>query len=185
MLYPGSPKVAEQFLRRQDKGWFFELHPQDLALLEKNLQHKKSLRVKGEDGFKGLQGLIPPASRRACILMDPPYEIKTDYQHAVKMIVKAHKKFNSGTYMIWYPVVDRQRIDLMEQTLKGSGVKNIQLFELATSADTETHGMTASGMMVINPPWTLKKTMDTILPELVSLLSDVDGFYRSEQLVEE
>lgn len=184
-FYPGSPKVAEQFLRRQDKGWFFELHPQDLALLEKNTQHKKSLRVKGEDGFKGLQGLVPPASRRACVLMDPPYEIKTDYQYAVKMIIKAHKKFSSGTYMIWYPVVDRERIDLMEQTLKESGVRNIQLFELATSADTDVHGMTASGMMIINPPWTLKKTMDEVLPELVDLLSDEDGFFRSEQLVEE
>jgi 23S rRNA (adenine2030-N6)-methyltransferase len=101
------------------------------------------------------------------------------------MIVKAHKKFNSGTYMIWYPVVDRARIDLMEQTLKESGVRNIQLFELATSADTDVHGMTASGMMVINPPWTLKKTMDEVLPELVELLSDEDGFFRSEQLVAE
>ena len=183
--YPGSPKVAEQFLRRQDKGWFFELHPRDLPILEGNLAHKKSLRVRGEDGFKGLLGLVPPASRRACVLMDPPYEIKTDYQQAAKMIIKAHKRFNSGTYMIWYPVVQRERIDLLEETLSGSGIRNIQLFELATSADTEGHGMTASGMIVINPPWTLKNTMDSVLPELTRLLGDKTGFYRSEQLVEE
>ena len=73
----------------------------------------------------------------------------------------------------------------MEQTLKESGVRNIQLFELATIADTDVHGMTASGMMVVNPPWTLKKTMDEVLPELVDLLSEEAGFYSSEQLVEE
>ena len=88
--------------------------------------------------------------------------------------------------MIWYPVVDRERIDAMESSLIESGVRNIQVFELATRADTQERGMTASGMMVINPPWTLKKTMDEVLPELVSLLAEDDGaFYRSIQLVEE
>ncbi|MEJ6474391.1 23S rRNA (adenine(2030)-N(6))-methyltransferase RlmJ [Pseudoalteromonas piscicida] len=184
--YPGSPKVAEHFLRRQDKGWFFELHPKDLDLLQQNTAHKKSLRVTGSDGFKGLLGLVPPASRRACVLMDPPYEIKSDYDVAVKSIVKAHKKFDSGVYMIWYPVVDRARIEAMESGLIEAGIRNIQLFELATQADTEERGMTASGMIVINPPWTLKKTMDEVLPELVSLLAEDEGaFYRSIQLVEE
>jgi 23S rRNA (adenine2030-N6)-methyltransferase len=184
-FYPGSPKVAEQFLRRQDKGWFFELHPKDSAILTENLAHKKSLRVRNEDGFKGLLGLVPPPSRRACVLMDPPYEIKTDYQQAAKMIIKAHTKFNSGVYMIWYPVVDRARIDLLEQTLIESGVSNIQLFELATTADTQARGMTASGMVVINAPWKLKAMMDTALPELVKIMGDNTGFYRSEQLVAE
>ena len=99
--------------------------------------------------------------------MDPPYEIKTDYEQAAVMIAKAYKRFSSGTYMIWYPVVSRSRIDELELTLKQSGIRNIQLFELATEQDTERHGMTSSGMIVINPPWTLKKAMDTVLPELV------------------
>ena len=85
--------------------------------------------------------------------------------------------------MIWYPVVDRARIELLEETFKNSGIKNIQLFELATTADTQGHGMTASGMIVINPPWTLKSIMDEVLVELTQLLSDPTGFYRSEQLV--
>ncbi|MDK1289506.1 23S rRNA (adenine(2030)-N(6))-methyltransferase RlmJ [Pseudoalteromonas umbrosa] len=184
-FYPGSPKVAEQYLRKQDKGWFFELHPQDLPLLQKNTAHKRSLRVKGEDGFKGLLGLVPPLSRRAVVLMDPPYEIKTDYQKAVKTILKAHKSFTSGTYMIWYPVVDRARIDQMEAELIASGVRNIQLFELATSGDTEERGMTASGMIVINPPYVLKSIMDAVLPELVKELAAEDGFFRSIELVAE
>ncbi|ESP95189.1 23S rRNA (adenine(2030)-N(6))-methyltransferase RlmJ [Pseudoalteromonas luteoviolacea] len=183
--YPGSPKVAEQYLRKQDKGWFFELHPQDLPILQKNTAHKRSLRVKGEDGFKGLLGLVPPLSRRAVVLMDPPYEIKTDYQKAVNTILKAHKSFTSGTYMIWYPVVDRARIDQMEAELIVSGVRNIQLFELATSADTEERGMTASGMIVINPPYVLKDTMDSVLPELVKELAADEGAFRSIELVGE
>lgn len=184
-FYPGSPKIAEHFLRRQDKGWFFELHPRDLLLLEENMQGRRSIRVRGENGFAGLIGLLPPASRRACVLIDPPYEIKDDYNTVVQTIVKAHQRFATGTYMIWYPVVDRERIDNMEQGLIDSGIRNIQLFELATEADTDVHGMTASGMIVINPPWKLKQAMDDVLPELVSLLSKPTGFYRSEQLVAE
>ncbi|MCQ8879399.1 23S rRNA (adenine(2030)-N(6))-methyltransferase RlmJ [Pseudoalteromonas shioyasakiensis] len=184
-FYPGSPKIAEHYLRRQDKGWFFELHPKDLVLLEQNMQGKRSIRVRGENGFAGLVGLLPPASRRACVLIDPPYEIKDDYDVVVKTLIKAYQRFATGTYMIWYPVVDRERILRMEEGLIASGMRNIQLFELGTEADTDVHGMTASGMIVINPPWKLKQTMDAVLPELVSLLSDASGFYRSEQLVEE
>jgi len=184
-FYPGSPKVAEHFLRRQDKGWFFELHPRDLTLLEENMQGKRSIRVRGENGFAGLIGLLPPASRRACVLIDPPYEVKDDYDTVVKTIMQAHQRFATGTYMIWYPVVDRERIERMEAGLVESGISNIQLFELATEADTDVHGMTASGMIVINPPWKLKQTMDQVLPELVELLSQSSGFYRSEQLVAE
>uniref|UniRef100_UPI003564A67F 23S rRNA (adenine(2030)-N(6))-methyltransferase RlmJ n=1 Tax=Pseudoalteromonas sp. TaxID=53249 RepID=UPI003564A67F len=184
-FYPGSPKIAEHFLRRQDKGWFFELHPRDLLLLEDNMQGKRSIRVRGENGFAGLIGLLPPASRRACVLIDPPYEIKDDYDTVVTTLIQAHQRFATGTYMIWYPVVDRARIDNLEQGLIASGMRNIQLFELATQADTDVHGMTASGMIVINPPWKLKQTMDGVLPELVNLLSDSSGFYRSEQLVDE
>ncbi|MBB1448812.1 23S rRNA (adenine(2030)-N(6))-methyltransferase RlmJ [Pseudoalteromonas sp. SG41-6] len=184
-FYPGSPKIAEHFLRRQDKGWFFELHPRDLLLLEENMQGKRSIRVRGENGFAGLVGLLPPVSRRACVLIDPPYEIKDDYETVVATLIIAYQRFSTGTYMIWYPVVDRERINNMEQGLIDSGMRNIQLFELGTEEDTDVHGMTASGMIVINPPWKLKHTMDEVLPELMSLLSKPSGFYRSEQLVDE
>ncbi|MCF6458517.1 23S rRNA (adenine(2030)-N(6))-methyltransferase RlmJ [Pseudoalteromonas sp. MMG024] len=188
-FYPGSPLVADSLLRDSDKRWLFELHPQDSESLKNNMAElstrRKQTYVRKENGFSGLLGLLPPQAKRGCVLIDPPYEIKSDYEQVVKTVKKANARFNSGTIMIWYPVVTRERIEKMEQGLIASGVRNIQLFELATSADSDELGMTASGMIVINPPWTLKKTMDACLPELVSLLSDDGGFYRSEQLVEE
>ena len=132
-FYPGSPKIAEHFLRRQDKGWFFELHPRDLVLLKENMQGKRSIRVRGENGFAGLIGLLPPASRRACVLIDPPYEIKDDYNTVVQTIVKAHQRFATGTYMIWYPnmkatllrqLEDLEQLD--EETLRERGGGNRQ-----------------------------------------------------------
>lgn len=188
-VYPGSPLIADKLLRKDDKRWLFELHPKDYVSLSNNIEElsnsRKHSRVRKEDGFVGLQGLLPPQSKRACVLIDPPYEVKKDYETAVNTVIKAHRKFATGTYMIWYPVVERERIDKMEQALVASGVKRVQLFELATSADTDEKGMTASGMIVINPPWLLKESMDKVLPELVSLLSDSSGFYRSIELVGE
>jgi 23S rRNA (adenine2030-N6)-methyltransferase len=188
-VYPGSPMVADSLLREHDKRWLFELHPKDSESLKNNMvelsNRRKQTFVRKENGFQGLIGLLPPQAKRGCVLIDPPYEIKSDYEQVVKTVKKAYEKFNSGTIMIWYPVVSRERIDIMEAGLINSGIRNIQLFELATSADSEELGMTASGMIVINPPWTLKQTMDECLPELVTLLADEGGFYRSEQLVEE
>jgi 23S rRNA (adenine2030-N6)-methyltransferase len=187
--YPGSPLIADSLLRDGDKRWLFELHPKDSESLKHNMvqlsRRRKQTYVRKENGFQGLIGLLPPKSKRSCVLIDPPYEVKSDYQQVVKTVTKAYERFNSGTIMIWYPVVQRERIDQLEQGLIDSGIRNIQLFELATQADSEELGMTASGMIVINPPWTLKATMDSSLPELVNLLGEGGSFYRSEQLITE
>ena len=188
-VYPGSPLVADSLLRENDKRWLFELHPKDSESLKTNMlslsNRRKQTFVRKENGFQGLIGLLPPASKRACVLIDPPYEVKTDYQQVVKSVKKAVSRFSSATIMIWYPVVSRSRIDEMEASLQASGIRNIQLFELATQSDSDELGMTASGMIVINPPWTLKETMDNCLPELTEILGQQGSFYRSEQLVEE
>jgi len=185
-VYPGSPMMALHFLRPQDRAWLYELHPEDAALLSKNTQNDKRARVMYEDGFKGLLSLLPPVSRRGLVLIDPPYEIKSDYAKVFETVDKAYKKFSTGTYAIWYPVVDRDRIDLLEKRFIKSGIKNIQRFELGISADTVERGMTASGMIVINPPWQLMSTMQRLLPKLLACLTDNKAaFYKCDVLVEE
>lgn len=185
-LYPGSPLIAQTLMRPIDRLFLHELHPADFQFLRDCMRNDKRVRVEHEDGFGGLQALLPPPDRRALVLLDPSYEVKNDYQHLVKQIVQAHKRFATGTYAIWYPVVLRQRIDEMELALKKSGIKNIQLMEFGLHADNPEHGMTSSGMIVINPPWTLWGAMEETLPWLVNNLSENNsGFYRLEQLVAE
>ncbi|OUS26595.1 23S rRNA (adenine(2030)-N(6))-methyltransferase RlmJ [Thalassotalea sp. 42_200_T64] len=191
-FYPGSPVIAQHFLRDLDKAWLYELHPADFDLLRANIQQSRKVKVKNEDGFKGLLGLLPPHSRRALVLIDPPYEIKTDYEKVFTTVFNAHKKFATGTYAIWYPVVDRKRIDKLENSFINSGIRDIQRFELGLSADTDERGMTSSAMLVINPPWTLMKKMQSLLPKLVSALDEVDdngkskgAFFKCDVLVAE
>ena len=173
--YPGSPVIAKQLVRSHDKAWLYELHPADFELLQNNIGHDRRIRLRQDDGFKGLLGLLPPLSRRGLVLIDPPYEMKTDYDTVFKTVTLAHKKFASGTYAIWYPVVDRRRIEQLQDNFINSGIKNIQRFELALTADSAERGMTASGMIVINPPWTLMAKMSQLLPRLVDTLGEDDG----------
>lgn len=183
-LYPGSPALAQALLRDNDRALCFDLHSSDFALLKQSMGKDARVRVRNEDGFQGLLAALPPAERRAFVLIDPSYEIKSDYETVVDVLGKAYKKFPSATYALWYPVVDRARIHLLEQRLQSSGIKDIQLFELGLRADTAERGMTSAGMIVINPPWTLKKKLDALLPKLSVLLSD-QALWRSEILVSE
>lgn len=184
--YPGSPLIAQLLMRPQDRLFLHELHPADFRCLRDLMEDDKRIKVANADGFAGLQALLPPPDRRAMVLIDPSYEIKTDYQHALKQLIQAHKRFATGTYALWYPVVSRARIDELELGLKKSGIRNIQLYELGIRADQLEHGMTASGMIVINPPWTLWAAMEESLPWLVDQLGqDDNAFYRLEQLVAE
>ena len=182
-FYPGSPLLAAGCLRPQDHGWFYELHPEDFSRLQKNLKGQRKCKVSQQDGWAGLLAVLPPVSRRALVLVDPPYELKTDYDQVVKTLQAAHKKFAGGTYAVWYPVVERKRIERMQQQLAKTGIRDIQVFELGLAADSPGRGMTASGMLVINPPWTLLEKMQALLPRLAKVL-DKNGqaFARCVQL---
>lgn len=184
--YPGSPLIANSYLREQDNAWLFELHSTDYPLLQKSVGRQRKIRARQEDGYQGLLSLLPTPTRRALVLIDPSYEQKDDYQKVVKTIAKAHKKMANTLFALWYPVVDRAQISRLEKELKATGIEKIQLFELGLGADSEGRGMTSAGMIVINPPWTLYERMQTLLPRLAAALSE-DGkpHWRCEVLAAE
>lgn len=184
--YPGSPSITEHFLRSHDKSWLFELHGTDHQLLERNFEGQRNIRIRQEDGFKGLLSLLPCQSRRAFVLIDPPFERKDDYQKIPQTVKAAYKKMPNTVFAIWYPVVDRRRIRDLQRSFKHGGIKNVCVFELGQQEDSQDYGMTASGMIVINPPWTLKETMEKTLPVLAKKIStDGKSHFHIEQLVAE
>ena len=185
-FYPGSPKIAQSFLRDKDQARLFELHSTDFNILRELFAKDKRVFVNKEDGYQGLIALLPPVSRRGLILFDPSYELKTDYEQVLNTLEKAYRRFATGIYAIWYPVVDRYRIDKMENRFVVSDIKRVQLFELSQRADSSGKGMTAAGMIVVNPPWTLMATMQQILPKLACDLGARDKpVFRCRELVSE
>lgn len=184
--YPGSPLITKQLLRDKDRLCLFELHSTEIKLLSALAVKDKRISVVHADGLSSCLNLLPPFERRGLVLIDPSYEIKSDYQQVVKTLITMHKRFATGTYALWYPVIERRRNQKLELALTASGIKNIQLFELSLRADSNEHGMTATGMIVINPPWTLLTEMQQVLPYLATVLGHEDeGSYRIQTLAEE
>lgn len=184
--YPGSPLITKQLLRDKDCLCLFELHNTEIKLLTVEAKKDKRIKVFHADGLKSCLTLLPPFERRGLVLIDPSYEIKSDYQQIVETLTAMHKRFATGTYALWYPVIERSRNQKLERALQATGIKNVQLFELGIRADSHEHGMTASGMIVINPPWTLAAEMRQVLPWLADVLgNNGEGFYRMEMLVAE
>lgn len=184
--YPGSPALARMLLGPEDRLWLFERHRNECAALQNWSADDRRITVRQEDGYTGCIGLLPPPSKRALLLMDPAYEVKTEDGDAVKSLQAAHRRFATGVFLLWYPVVERRRAERMIEALLATGIRRIERYELGREPDRDGHGMTASGMVVINPPFVLSAQMATALPWLAERLGDDGGgWWRSETLVGE
>ncbi|MGZ9899770.1 23S rRNA (adenine(2030)-N(6))-methyltransferase RlmJ [Shewanella gaetbuli] len=179
-VYPGSPSVVDAQLREQDRMLLHELHGTDHDLLAEFFEQDKQVKVIKGDGLKGLIAAVPPLERRAVILIDPSYEIKSDYIDVANTIIKAHKKFATGVFMLWYPVVKREQTEAMLNLLKNSGIKKQLRIEQAINADSDEFGMTAAGLWIINPPWQIDELATEALTYLEPLLGHADGHVKVE-----
>jgi 23S rRNA (adenine2030-N6)-methyltransferase len=181
--YPGSPKISEHYLRAVDKLRLFELHPSDCKILLENFEGKsRQCKIEMQDGFSGLKACLPPQTKRAVVLIDPPYEVKDDYQYVVNSIKDSLKRFATGTYLIWYPLLQRPEPALMLEGLQNLGITDwLNVSLTVQSPSPEGYGMHGSGMFVINPPWTLTKQLEQSMPILTSLLAlDNDASFHLE-----
>lgn len=183
--YPGSPRVARAQIRQQDRMVLTELHPSDYPLLEQEFHRDRQVRLYKEDGFQRLKASLPPKERRGLVLIDPPYELAKEYRDVVTAIASSHKRWATGIYAIWYPVVNRCDIDDMLDGLASLGIRKILQIELGVTPDTNERGMTASGMIVVNPPWKLESQMQTVLPFLKETIAPATGHYKVEWIVPE
>jgi 23S rRNA (adenine2030-N6)-methyltransferase len=184
--YAGSPLLIKQLLRPKDRLCLFELHMNEFEILKVNMKIDKRVTLEKADGLKNALALLPPVERRGLVLIDPSYEMKSDYSDVVKTLIQMHKRFATGTYALWYPVIERGRNEALENAFKKSGITNVQLFELGIASDNSGRGMNASGMIIINSPWNLADKMKTILPYLARVLGENDaGSFRIETLVAE
>jgi 23S rRNA (adenine2030-N6)-methyltransferase len=171
-LYPGSPYLASKLLREQDRMRLFELHPTDVDLLGKTFPDAgNKIIVTHGDGFAGLKSLLPPPPRRALVLIDPSYEDKSDYNHVFQALTDSLERFATGIYAIWYPLLQRQEAGRLAERF--ARLKNVAWLNatLSVSAPSrEGFGMHGSGMLIVNPPWTLAENLRESLPYLARTL---------------
>ncbi len=178
--YPGSPFIIQSLLRVQerDKLKVFELHPTDMRSLVGNiaqLEAGRQVAVLHEDGFEGIKKFLPPPSRRALVLCDPSYELKSDYAKVLDMAADSLKRFATGTYAFWYPIIPRPEAHDLPRRLKTMTTKagrswlHVEL-TVKSNKTSERGGLPASGMFLINPPFNLKEQLKPAMPQLVKLL---------------
>eukprot|EP01037_Dinobryon_pediforme_P022203 gene22203-23277_t len=189
--YPGSPYCANQVMREQDRLRLFEPHTTESKILADNFRkldahaaeqgqrpsgRGKRVMIERGDGFQALKALLPPPSRRALVLIDPPYEDKRDYQRVKETLQEALLRFPTGTYAVWYPILQRIESRQFSDRLKRLGAKswlNVTLTICSPSPDG--FGLHSSGMFVLNPPWTLEATLKEVMPYLVKVLGRDSG----------
>ncbi|WCM89223.1 23S rRNA (adenine(2030)-N(6))-methyltransferase RlmJ [Acidovorax sp. NCPPB 3576] len=185
-VYPGSPFITRRLLRDRDKLKVFELHPTDLRALAGNvaqLEAGRQVAVLHEDGFEGIKKFLPPPARRALVLCDPSYEIKSDYGRVLDMAADSLKRFATGTYAVWYPIIPRPEAHDLPRRLKTLATKagkswlhatlTVKSSKVTGAADGQARrpGLPASGMFLINPPFTLKAALKPALPQMAQLLA--------------
>lgn len=169
--YPGSPWLARACMRDQDRLWLHELHPTDFALLEKEFAGDDRIRVMDSDGFATLKSHLPPQPRRALVMLDPSYELKTDYAQLVGTLRDAMTRFPTGVYMAWYPLLARRESRELPRRLAGIGERWLHA-ALAVRDASAAPGLYGSGVFVINPPYTLMGMLEEVMPLLERLLGE-------------
>lgn len=176
-LYPGSPLVALELLREQDRLRLFELHPSDSDILRENFAGQGAqVLIQAADGFGALKALLPPPPRRALVLIDPPYEDKQDYRHVTAALREGLQRFANGIYAVWYPQLQRAEARQLPEQLKQLPVKSWLHVALSVQTPSEDgFGMHGSGMFIVNPPWTLHGALQEVMPYLVRHLGQDEG----------
>jgi len=178
--YPGSPAIARALMRPQDQLRLFELHPTEHKILESYLGHEAGCEVRLADGYTALKSVLPPPTRRGVTLIDPPYELKTDYAKALGALREALTRFPEGIVMVWLPQVQLIEAVQLPQRLKASAeaqAKKGWLHARLTVAEAGERGfgMMGSSVFIANPPHTLHGVLQPLLPWLARELAQFDG----------
>src|SRR5437660_2265757 len=145
--YPGSPALAQAFLRAQDRLIACELEPNTAAALKRNLTGDRRSKAVAIDGWTALNAYVPPPERRGLVLVDPAFEDPADFVRLAERLEVAHRKWASGIYLAWYPIKDRKPPEMLARRLRKSGVAKILRVEFSVAAPRDDGPLRACGLI--------------------------------------
>ena len=185
-LYPGSPALTRAWLRPQDRLIACELEPQAAAALGRNLRGDPRIKALALDGWTALAAYVPPTERRGLVLVDPPFEQDSDFSRLAQGLATAHRKWATGIYLLWYPIKGRPEPDALAKRLRKSGIGRILRAELTVAPLSDPTRLNGSGLILVNPPWTLEGELSILLPALAGILGRAGkGSFRLDWLTGE
>lgn len=169
--YPGSPLIARALLRPQDRLTACEVEPSARRRLIEALHNDPQARVVDLDGWIALPAFVPPNERRGLVLIDPPYEATDEFERLEKGFTASFSKWPTGCYLLWYPGKSRRAADHLARRVAEAaatatpGGKCLRL-EFSVAPQAADASLTSAGLLIVNPPWTLRDELKLILPEL-------------------
>ena len=149
-FYPGSPWIARLVGRAQDRLELWESEPAECDALRSSFEGERRVSVHEADGYGAIKACLPPAERRALLLLDPPYEGQGEWSSVAQALAEGLSRFAAGTFAVWYPLTGRARATGLIDAL---GVLDAPSLAVELVVDPRGEGMRGCGVAVANPPW--------------------------------
>ena len=169
-FYPGSPEIILQGLRAGDRLLANELHPEDAETLRESYEGEHRLSVLEADALQSIKASLPFKERRGLVVIDPPYEEPDETERVVRMIAQGYQRFATGIFLIWYPVTTEAFADGYLDAIEKLGIGNLLHAQLRVKNAHEASGLSGSGVLILNPPYTLETELRLLLPALADRL---------------
>jgi len=158
-LYPGSPLIASELLREQDRAILCELHPEDYQTLKNHFHRDPQTAVHLQNGYHGLKAFLPPKEKRGLVLIDPPYEKASEFDDIINALKIALKAWPNGMYAIWYPIKANQPLKNFFNKIINTTTQSLLKIELSIYQADSPQTLNGSGILIINPPWNMEETL--------------------------
>nr|WP_232349031.1 23S rRNA (adenine(2030)-N(6))-methyltransferase RlmJ [Neptunomonas qingdaonensis] len=173
-FYPGSPSIASRLARASDRLAVMELHPAEYQQVKQHFRGQAQVAVHHRDGYEGVLSMMPPKPNRGLVLIDPSYEVKTEYKQVAKFAQQLLARWPNGSIAIWYPILKAGLHQDMIDNIVASGVRRVYQSEFYVQ-DSGSQRMFGSGMLLINPPWQLDQKIATVMPWLYHMLAQPEA----------
>lgn len=174
-LYPGSPEIVRRLARADDRLRLCEKHPKDAALLADVMGRDRRAKVTEIDGWTALNAWLPPRERRGLVLVDPPFEETGEHAHMAEAFLKAYRIWPTGTYALWRPIKDPAVDRALTRPIVAANIPKTLDVQLLVRAPGDPKLLAGSGLVIVNPPWTLAQELAAGLPEIAQLLAQGAG----------
>lgn len=186
-LYPGSPAIARDALRPQDRLVACELHPEDHATLRRAFRGDAQAAVHRRDAWEALGAFLPPPERRGLVLIDPPFEAADEFERLAAGLRAGWQRFRTGVFAAWYPIKHRAPVRAFHTALREAGIRDVVAVELALRAPLDPARLNGCGMVVVNPPFRFAEEIEPVLSALLAGLGsgEAGAFATVERLVDE
>jgi 23S rRNA (adenine2030-N6)-methyltransferase len=174
-VYPGSPLLARRLLRRGDRLVVNEAHPEDCERLKALFEGDPATKVLALDGWMALKALLPPKERRGVVLIDPPFEEPGEFRRLIGALEEAHRRFATGTVILWYPIKGERASAAFRRDAAELRIPKLLSVELYIKPPRVENELSGTGLVILNPPFTLEAKLERLLPFLVGTLARAKG----------